>query len=168
MNINMSELFDKLTYDMLEQNLQASLDKTSIFKQVNVNKKNIIINIKNSKYHISIFRDQWNDYQKNTNLAEKLFHVTNEKTQCSTYFVVDTELQIKKPSNFSYEQPEFGFNKSTRKPCVDDEINNIIGQFEVLVQKIANTESDYYQKYLKYKEKYLQLKEQLKQLYDKY
>ncbi|AYV78209.1 MAG: hypothetical protein Edafosvirus7_1 [Edafosvirus sp.] len=169
----MSNIFDKLTTDVLEKNLEKYLDKNSIFKHVSINKKNIIISVKDSNFHITIFRDQWNDYQKNTNLPEKLFHITHEKTQCSIYFVLNDKLEIREPSNFNYEQQDFGLNKSTRKRCDDKEINIIIKNFETLIKKIGNelgnnNESNYYQKYLKYKEKYLELKKQLQKLNENY
>ena len=148
---DMMRIFDKLTDDVLEKYLPDAI-KGSIFTKLVVNKKNLIINIRNSKYHVTIFRDQWNDYGPN----EKLFHLTNEVTQCSIYFVFNGDMQVKEPGGFSYEQSEFGFNKSTRIRCDDTEIDKIMDIFSSIMKRIVDKFSN--EKYLKYKSKYLNLK----------
>ncbi|AYV78763.1 MAG: hypothetical protein Edafosvirus31_3 [Edafosvirus sp.] len=48
------KVFDKLTTNVLEKNLAKSLDKNSIFTHVSINKKNIIISVKDSKFSILV------------------------------------------------------------------------------------------------------------------
>jgi len=89
-------------------------------------------------YHITIYRDQWNDFRKITGLAYHLFHISSEKIipKCSTYFWVNTKnLLIKKipPEYFKYGQDQFSMQSSTRYPCSYSRIKHILQKFQKIL-----------------------------------
>jgi hypothetical protein len=114
----------------------------------------IVITIPKTRYHITIFADQWDDYQKVTNMPYYLFHISSDDTiqgatsgysqdRCSSYFWVrKTDLNILPiPSKyFKYSQPDFDFYKSTRNPCNYNDISPIVGQFQNLLHTIKYVE----------------------------
>lgn len=99
-----------------------------------------MITIPNFNYHITIFRDQWDEYKSITNLDYHLFHITSNdiaNTKCSTYFFVDIYTnRIKKIPDkyFKYGQDSYSFYSSTRFPCDYKSIKTGIKFF----QKILN------------------------------
>jgi hypothetical protein len=89
-------------------------------------------------YHITIYSDQWDLYQKQTGLPYHLFHISSNKIdpKCSTYFWVDIHTnQIKHiPSKyFLYGQESYGYNKSTRFPCEYYLIKPLLKRFQKLL-----------------------------------
>lgn len=90
--------------------------------QTTVKKDYIVVTIPGSNYHITVFQDQWDNYENVTNMPYHLFHISSNRNdeKCSTYFWVDkTYYRIHEiPEKFfSYNQPDFDFYKSTRSPC---------------------------------------------------
>jgi hypothetical protein len=91
-------------------------------------------------YHITVYRDQWDDYQDETNLPYHLFHITSnsEANKCSTYFWVDKKSYRTKhipKKYFQYNQPDFGFYSSTRTSCEFKYIKPMI----IVMEKMLRT-----------------------------
>lgn len=128
-----------ITYDKLISTIPIKV------KLVVKDKYSMII-IPKSKYHITIFRDQWDEYKSTTNLNYHLFHITSNSAdiKCSTYFFVDSNTnRIKKIPNkyFKYEQESYGFSASTRSPCEYKSIKRELNYFQKIldyVQKKLN------------------------------
>lgn len=105
---------------------------------------NIAINNNISKhYHITIYQNQWDDYEKETGFSYHLFHISsnNESNKCSSYFWVDTKKYLIRtiPSKyFKYEQENFDFHNSTRKPCNLNELKLITNTFQKILSQIKN------------------------------
>ncbi len=122
-------------------NFLTSRQNISDFKYKLIKKKIYsVITIPDTKYHISIFQDQWNNYESISNKPYYLFHISsnNEIDRCSSYFWVDKfDLKIKKIPNtyFKYNQPMYDFFSSTRNNCDYNKIKYILTQF----QKMLNT-----------------------------
>jgi hypothetical protein len=152
--------FNSLTYPNLLKTLQKIDLTDTIFSQIKTSKKYFIIDTKKTlpfnqpnhpdydpthptfKYHITIFQDQWDDYQSPSGLTAKLFHITHghyDQFRCSTYFILDKNLHIQEvPSaDFSYNQPDFGPTKSRRSKCTNKSLEFIIRHFEELIGQIA-------------------------------
>ena len=101
----------------------------------------IVISFKRSSHHITIFKDQWDDYthdMTSNNGRYHLFHISSNKetNKCSTYFWVDRNtLAIKEiPSRyFKYEQPSYDFNSSTRRSCENKNVYKILYFFQKIL-----------------------------------
>lgn len=101
----------------------------------------IVISPPNSDYHITIYRDQWDDYEEISKKPYYLFHISsnNEDNRCSSYFWVDKKtLRIKYiPSKyFQYNQPNFDFFSSRRSQCTFDDTKFVLTFFQKLLWKI--------------------------------
>lgn len=136
--------FDLLTYNFLQKNIPKFLNNT-IFHNIISKNNYFIINIKNkfnkiNKYHITIFEDQWNKYISPSKISSKLFHITNEISKCSIYFILKDDMTIIEvpKSDFKYEQSEFNNYASTRIKCIDKNINIIIKEFTNVIQNIVH------------------------------
>lgn len=104
-----------------------------------VRKNYLVINIPGSKYHITIFQDQWDMYEMETAHPYYLFHISSneENNRCSIYFWVNkNNYRIEPiPTNlFLYNQPKYTFHSSTRSPCSHDNIKKSL----IFFQKILN------------------------------
>ena len=104
-------------------------------------KKNyLIILFTGSKYHLTIFRDQWDEYYSKTNNPYHLFHISsNDDTdRCSSYFWVNFKNKIQNipKKYFQYNQPSYSFNSSTRSSCNFKEIKPILISFKKLINDI--------------------------------
>lgn len=98
-----------------------------------------IIMIPGMNYHVSIFREQWDDYEKESGKPYYLFHISsnNEKDRCSSYFWVSKNKNIIKKiprEYFLYNQINYTFFSSTRGPCYLWDIKPLLKIF----QKILN------------------------------
>lgn len=110
---------------------------------VSVRKNYTVITVPNTKYHITIFQDQWDNYQSVSKKRYHLFHISSdqEDNRCSSYFWVDkNNYRIQKipKKYFSYQQSNYSFFSSTRKPC---NLKNIIKHlviFQRLLKQISN------------------------------
>ena len=94
----------------------------------------------NADHHITIFKDQWDDYASITRKPYHLFHISSNNTdnRCSSYFWVGLNtLKIQKipRGQFLYNQPTYNFYASTRQPCQLKEIMYLLISF----QKILNS-----------------------------
>ena len=131
--ISFSALLEKLVYI-------SNIEYRNKFF-LNMYEKYIVINFPDRLEHITIFKDQWDQYSMQTKLPYHLFHVTSttDTTKCSTYFWVNIYAhQIKKiPSKyFKYEAPEFSFNASTRPSCEYKLIKSSLKKFQQLLSNI--------------------------------
>lgn len=128
-----------------------SYDKLLFFLKQNVKYKAsfkpnyLVINIPKSRYHISVFKDQWNDYESTTDLPYHLFHVSSDEIEnrCSSYFWADKKTyQIKKIPDkyFKYEQPDYNFYQSRRKPCDYKQIKHLLTMFHEILKHVMNTD----------------------------
>lgn len=125
---------------------QKFIDTLKIFTGVKLIQKinYTIIFFPNKKYnyHISIFKDQWDDYSKITGKNYHLFHVSdnnNSENKCSRYYWIDKfNLKIKKipKKYFSYHQSSFSIDKSTRIPCEYSNVEKIVHVFQKILDKI--------------------------------
>lgn len=121
-----------LSYNHLLKNL------VNFSVNVTVKPQYFLIKIKGTKFHISIYFDQWDYYHVFRKKYERLFHITDEELGCSRYYILDNKLRISEPANFKYEQDDFGYFKSTRKRCMDKSIDRIIKNFSRLINRIAH------------------------------
>lgn len=100
-----------------------------------------VITIPNTNYHITIYEDQWNNYQENTGKPYHLFHISsnNENNRCSSYFWVDMMThRIKKIPRkyFSYNQLLYSLSSSTRSPCHLSDITQLLVVFQKMINEI--------------------------------
>jgi hypothetical protein len=99
-----------------------------------------VILFPNSRYHITIYRDQWDDYPKITGMPYHLFHISSDDVdnRCSSYYWVDDRNRIKKiPSElFKYRQSDYGYSSSTRYPCQFNCIKKILKFFQDILKNI--------------------------------
>lgn len=110
--------------------------------RISIKKNYFVIAMQN--YHITVFQDQWDDYEKTINEPYHLFHISsnNEQNRCSSYFWVDKKnYQIQNiPSEyFSYGQPNYSFTSSTRTPCILTDIQKLLDVFQTLLNRISST-----------------------------
>jgi hypothetical protein len=96
--------------------------KSAGFFKLTIKPHYFVITVPDTTYHVSIFKDQWDLYEKESGLPYYLFHISSSEStnRCSSYFWVDKNTHdiTKIPrKNFLYEQPSYGFFGSTRKPC---------------------------------------------------
>lgn len=106
-----------MAYDKLVSYLKNQNEYPASIKE-----KYLVITMLGSKYHITIFRDQWDEYEAVTGLPYHLFHISSDDVsdRCSSYFWVDiyTNRVKKIPRKFfQYNQPTYNFRSSTRSPC---------------------------------------------------
>ena len=124
------------------KNLISFLKKQNIFR-INIANNYCVITLPNKyySYHITIYQDQWDDYENVTKFPYYLFHISsnNEKNKCSSYFWVDkNNLYIRTipKKYFNYEQKNFSFYSSRRKTCRLSEIKILIKAFQKFLQSI--------------------------------
>lgn len=123
--------------------------KLSRHPQITIKKNYLVICPIGQKYHITVFKDQWNDYKKVTKMDYHLFHISTNATEskCSSYFWVDTDtyqiLNIP-PKYFKYNKNYFSFYTSTRQPCDLREIRPVKYYFQKLLYKLRGNQKDSY------------------------
>jgi hypothetical protein len=127
---------DIISYSELISNLQCQTEYS-----INIKPLYCVIIIPKSQFHITIFQDQWDMYEHVTGLPFHLFHISNndEKNRCSSYFWVDKNtyrLKYIPAEYFSYDQPNFSFFASTRKPCDITKIKIILKIFQKILKTI--------------------------------
>jgi hypothetical protein len=103
--------------------------------------KSSYIVINNGKYHITIYQDQWDDYENANGKPYHLFHISlnDINNRCSSYFWVNkSNYHIRKiPTKyFMYNQPTYSFFSSTRSPCKLSEIISTIKLFQKIINDI--------------------------------
>jgi len=136
--------YNLIAYDKILSIIKDHL-KNTIFTGIAIRKGYFVLNTRRdqpySDYHITIFQDQWDEYKSPSKLRARLFHITHEKTKCSAYYLVNTNLKVQEiPNNdFLYEQPDFSHSASTREKCIDDIIKTINKEFDIVINRIANT-----------------------------
>lgn len=123
----------KILYDEL---IEFIRNKTPY--HISIKKNYSIITLPNIQYHVTIFQDQWDNYQEKINLDKHLFHISSDKidNRCSSYFWVDMnnhKIQKIPEEYFSYGQEDFSFNKSTRQPCNLNEIKILLKIFQKIL-----------------------------------
>lgn len=102
----------------------------------------IVISIPKIKYHITIYRDQWDEYEDVTGKPYHLFHVSaNDTTEkCSSYFWINKHnyhIQKIPKKYFTYNQPSFNFFSSTRSPCGLQEVSPLLKNFQQIINEIV-------------------------------
>jgi hypothetical protein len=109
-------------------------------KSISIHNNYFVIVLKKSPYHITVFKDQWDEYHSPTYPLARLFHITNEVTKCSIYFVVvlkDSDnliIKLVPESDFKYNQSTFSHFASTRSKCDDIKtIMKIIKYFKKII-----------------------------------
>lgn len=117
-----------ISYTQLQQYLLENYhDVTSVTRNYTV------INMKDNKsesdsfenitdYHITIYKDQWDEYETVIGKPYYMFHISSNQylNRCSSYFWVEKSTgSIKKiPGKyFQYNCETFSFSQSTRTPC---------------------------------------------------
>lgn len=117
------------------EKLVSYFKRQRIFK-INIKKNYFVLTLpKYYGYHITVFQDQWDDYELQTNMPYHLFHISSEmENKCSSYFWIDKEkhkIRTIPSTHFRYEQDDYGFYSSTRKPCdINNKVRVILKQFE--------------------------------------
>lgn len=124
-----------ITYQTLITNLKSQPNTKIYIKNIYT----VIIFLNEPNYHVTIYKDQWDLYEKTIELPYYLFHISANETEpkCSTYFWVDKldhHIKIIPEKYFKYEQPIFSFEMSTRKPCDFDKIKHVVEQFQRLLE----------------------------------
>lgn len=138
MSRNMSKNMSKnMSYNRLLKYLKKQSDLKVTIKPIY-----LVITMPNENHHITIYQDQWDLYQSVTELPYHMFHISSNDTEnrCSSYFWVDKyTLEIKPiPSKyFSYDQENYSFFGSTRKPCRVEKIIPLIKVFQGIL--VGNT-----------------------------
>lgn len=124
--------------------LISYLKKQNIFK-INITSNYCVITLQNKtyQYHITIYQDQWDDYENVTKFPYHLFHISsnNEKNKCSSYFWVDKSnfyIRTIPKKYFNYGQQNFSFYSSRRQPCKLSMIKILIKAFQKFLQSIKN------------------------------
>lgn len=131
-----------ITYEQLSAYLKKQHEYPVSFR-----KNYFVIMVRGTKYHITVFQDQWNDYEKVTTLPFHLFHISSdsEENRCSSYFWVDRNTyKIRRiPGEFfKYNQPSYDFYSSTRSRCQLREISPLLKVFQRILNKIGNIEKN--------------------------
>ena len=107
---------------MLSYKLLVNHLKNQHMYPVSIKSKYSVIMAPGLDYHITIFQEQWDDYEETSTKPYSLFHISSndEKNRCSSYFWVSkyTNRVKKIPRKyFLYNQPSYSFFSSTRSPC---------------------------------------------------
>ena len=107
----------------------------ALLPSITIKSNYIVINVSGSDYHITIFVDQWDDYEEVSYKPYYLFHISSngETDRCSSYFWVDKKTnRIKKIPRkyFNYNQPTYNFFSSTRSPCHLRDIEFLLKVFQ--------------------------------------
>lgn len=129
---------------MLSYQQLSSYLKYQRYFRINKRKDYLVLTNKTiQNYHVTIYRDQWDDYETVTKLPYYLFHISSneEKSKCSSYFWVDKHnLKIKTipKKYFQYGQPDYGYYSSTRQPCQPNEIRPLIELFRLFLKKMRH------------------------------
>lgn len=115
--------------------------KRQHYYPVSVKKKYLVISVPGSKYHITVFQDQWDNYEKIAEKPYHLFHISSDETEkrCSSYFWVNKRnyrIQNIPRNFFLYNQPEYSFFSSTRSPCELRSIQPLLKIFQKLLNRI--------------------------------
>lgn len=98
----------------------------------------VLTNPEIPNYHITIYRDQWNEYSSIIGKPYHLFHVSSNNTdnRCSSYFWVHEKkltIQMIPKSYFQYNQPTYSFTSSTRSKCSRMKIISLLNYFQSLL-----------------------------------
>lgn len=125
-----------ITYDDLITYLKNQ--STYLFT---IKKNYLVILIPNIDYHITVFADQWDNYELSMYKPYHLFHISSnsEVERCSSYYWVDKEMyRIRKipKKYFKYNQPTYGFDSSTRSPCDFVNVKNLLTHFQKILWRI--------------------------------
>lgn len=138
-------MYKNISYEDLIFYLKNKCKESSKIKFI-IKSNYSIIKFSKSNYHITVYQDQWDEYQIKTSLYKNLFHVTSDdiiykkSNKCSVYFWLDIstrEIKEVSPEYFSYEEDTYTFRSSTRKKCIiNDDIMKIIKQFHRIIIRI--------------------------------
>ena len=125
-----------ITYEQLLSYLKQQREYPT-----SIRKNYFVVIVRGSKYHVTVFQDQWNEYENVTGQPYHLFHISSddEANRCSSYFWVDKQTyRIKKiPAQyFKYNQPTYDYFSSTRSPCSFSDIKFILKIFQRILRKI--------------------------------
>lgn len=122
--------------DFLKQIVSTNFGK-SVFSRITIYPTYFMIHTRNMPYHITIFRDQWDNYPDK---EYHLFHITHEEDdkKCSSYFWMTNDLKIKNiPSTrFKYDQEDFSMFSSSRGYCKSKTVKVIRVNFQKLLDRI--------------------------------
>jgi hypothetical protein len=104
----------------------------------------LVIGMPGTDYHITIFRNQWDDYQQITGKPYHLFHISsdNERDRCSSYFWVDKHSYLIKKipkKYFLYSQQSYSYYSSTRNPCNWNKISILLKRFQKVLLDFRHT-----------------------------
>ncbi len=108
---------------------------------MSVRKNYLVISVPNTAYHITVFQDQWDDYEKTADKPYHLFHISSndEINRCSSYFWArkdNYQIQNIPTEFFTYDQMDYSFFSSTRKPCSLNNIRKLLDAFQKLLNRI--------------------------------
>lgn len=118
--------FKIMKYNTLLKKLMSIDFEKSIFNKITIHPEYFMLHIKNLPFHISFFREQFDNYPDK---RYHLFHITheNQNEKCSSYYWVTNKLKIVNVPNdkFKYNQKNFSMYSSTRNFCNDVKIKFI-------------------------------------------
>ncbi len=122
-------------YQFIKKLVTVDFSNT-IFSRITVFPTYSMLHVRNMPFHITFFKDQWDDYPDK---RFHLFHITHEDEykKCSSYFWITNYLKIKNiPSTkFKYKQEDFSMFSSTRDYCKDKAVKVIRVNFQKLLYK---------------------------------
>lgn len=125
-----------MKYNIFIKKLVSVNFENSIFSRLTVYPTYLMIHIRNLPFHITIFKDQWDDYPDK---RFHLFHITHEEDdkKCSSYFWITNFLKIKNipPNKFKYNQEDYSMFSSSRSYCKNKAIKVIKINFQKLLNK---------------------------------
>jgi len=126
---------------MLSYNALVHHLKNQHMFPVSIKKNYSVIMVPGTDYHITIFNDQWDNYEIISGKPYHLFHISsdNELNRCSSYFWVSkyTNKVKKIPRQyFMYNQPNYTFFSSTRSPCHLWDVKPLLKIFQNILDTI--------------------------------
>ncbi|XWV26907.1 hypothetical protein QJ857_gp0143 [Tupanvirus soda lake] len=125
-----------LPYQLLLKHL-----KSQHLYPVSIKPNYCVIMAPGMNYHITIFQEQWDDYEKVSGKPYYLFHISSndENNRCSSYFwVTKYTNRVKKIPRkyFLYNQPNYTFFSSTRNPCHLWDVKPLLKIFQSILDTI--------------------------------
>jgi hypothetical protein len=127
-----------LTYYELTKHL-----KNQHLYPISIKSNYTVIMFPGTEYHITIFKDQWDNYENVSGKPYYLFHISsNDKNvRCSSYFWISKYTnKIKKIPRqyFMYNQPNYTFFSSTRQPCHLWNVKPLLKKFQKILDLFFN------------------------------
>lgn len=122
-------------HDLLEFLRKKFTDTTLTIKP-----EYFVINKPGSQYHITVYQNQWDDYEKEIAKPYHLFHISSNRVEnrCSSYFWVNRityKIRSIPTKYFKYNQNKYSLTTSTRSPCLLKDILRTLRYFQKILDE---------------------------------